>query len=848
VLRDQPPTTWWHGTRATRSPQLQMVDNLLDLFPREPHRLAQRVVEAVAHVPVDDVPHEQVQKEEDAEQHDNHLDARCREPGRFDRRHRRRALSGRAAAGRAVVTASSGRSRLSVPQHCAARSAEIGGARVHRPAFTAKNGSAVGHNAFFAGSKCRTTAASLLSGRASGRRSGKSLAVASRRPRWWRASASWLAVRRCMRSTPNSTKRVRACPVARLRVLHGYLRPRRPPTHRCAGFVNSKGARWPLRSDGAVLRRILTAHGADIPVAAGSASGSGSSRGIGSAGKRSVDSKRRGRGHATAAARPSTAVGAEDAAQNSRVPSQMRARPSHCMGDDDDDFAQPSSTPVLTSNAARGVPAAGEPSSGVPSVLRDLALGPSAAASEMEEHLQPARYPPNEGPSALLNQAPAPSAAANVAEERLESAARQLDLAPPSPAVASEMEERLEPAAPHPPCDVPSVVLDQALAPSVAASVAEERLQPAVLHPPCDVPSALLDQAPAPSAAASVAEERLQPAACHSQAGEAPSPPAHGSGRGSFTAHAVAAPPLASTGAAAPSPEPSQPLASTGAAAPSPEPLQPARSGGGGEAAFRITLWGSQSRDAVLERSTRCSPECSVRSTADESASSQQDSPISRARRARRGLEQEAVDPQVAPLATPPRASQSAEQRASQQQPAHQAAQAAQPPTAARPPLAFRSPLVQLWAVSGAALADAPESRAERPRIGPTSSSALPAALAARPSAAGPSAVAVSPILSGSSFEAPARVQPRARSSRGRGNGKGRGPAASGRGRGQPKPTRRDRAPTSQASEIPQEGSRCQVCSLPWHRSGSHQACSLPCGHLFGRSCIEAELHRRASG
>ena len=76
---------------------------------------------------------------------------------------------------------------------------------------------------------------------------------------------------------------------------------------------------------------------------------------------------------------------------------------------------------------------------------------------------------------------------------------------------------------------------------------------------------------------------------------------------------------------------------------------------------------------------------------------------------------------------------------------------------------------------------------------------------------------------------------------------------------------------------------RCTLCSLPWHRSGSHQAretsrahsthrrphapppakpprarstcsrphprgsqaCTLPCGHLFGLSCIVAELRRR---
>ncbi|XP_057867831.2 uncharacterized protein LOC131075056 [Cryptomeria japonica] len=30
----------------------------------------------------------------------------------------------------------------------------------------------------------------------------------------------------------------------------------------------------------------------------------------------------------------------------------------------------------------------------------------------------------------------------------------------------------------------------------------------------------------------------------------------------------------------------------------------------------------------------------------------------------------------------------------------------------------------------------------------------------------------------------------------------------------------------------------CSICSEPWTESGDHTACSLPCGHFFGRLCI----------
>jgi len=37
----------------------------------------------------------------------------------------------------------------------------------------------------------------------------------------------------------------------------------------------------------------------------------------------------------------------------------------------------------------------------------------------------------------------------------------------------------------------------------------------------------------------------------------------------------------------------------------------------------------------------------------------------------------------------------------------------------------------------------------------------------------------------------------------------------------------------------------CTICLEPWNRSGPHQLSCLPCGHLFGRSCIDQWLKRR---
>jgi len=41
---------------------------------------------------------------------------------------------------------------------------------------------------------------------------------------------------------------------------------------------------------------------------------------------------------------------------------------------------------------------------------------------------------------------------------------------------------------------------------------------------------------------------------------------------------------------------------------------------------------------------------------------------------------------------------------------------------------------------------------------------------------------------------------------------------------------------------LPQTASQCTICLDSWHSCGPHRICSLKCGHLFGRSCIEKWL------
>lgn len=57
----------------------------------------------------------------------------------------------------------------------------------------------------------------------------------------------------------------------------------------------------------------------------------------------------------------------------------------------------------------------------------------------------------------------------------------------------------------------------------------------------------------------------------------------------------------------------------------------------------------------------------------------------------------------------------------------------------------------------------------------------------------------------------------------------------------------RSKPAVPKSMEVAQDGQRCSICSQPWHRNGTHQVCSLPCGHLFGRCCIEEELKRRVA-
>eukprot|EP00962_Isochrysis_galbana_P026821 scaffold8360_cov122-Isochrysis_galbana.AAC.6 len=95
----------------------QMVGHLSDLSPRQTRRLPQRIVEAVTHVTVDDVPHEHVQEEEDDEHTNNHLDGGCSKPSRIGWHCWRYGLYSCAAAGWLVVTGVGGRRCLAWPEH-----------------------------------------------------------------------------------------------------------------------------------------------------------------------------------------------------------------------------------------------------------------------------------------------------------------------------------------------------------------------------------------------------------------------------------------------------------------------------------------------------------------------------------------------------------------------------------------------------------------------------------------------------------------------------------------------------------------------------------------------------------
>ncbi|XP_020157641.1 uncharacterized protein [Aegilops tauschii subsp. strangulata] len=46
------------------------------------------------------------------------------------------------------------------------------------------------------------------------------------------------------------------------------------------------------------------------------------------------------------------------------------------------------------------------------------------------------------------------------------------------------------------------------------------------------------------------------------------------------------------------------------------------------------------------------------------------------------------------------------------------------------------------------------------------------------------------------------------------------------------------------AVTTPPPAPTCPVCMEPWTCSGDHRICCIPCGHVYGRSCLERWLHR----
>jgi hypothetical protein len=43
------------------------------------------------------------------------------------------------------------------------------------------------------------------------------------------------------------------------------------------------------------------------------------------------------------------------------------------------------------------------------------------------------------------------------------------------------------------------------------------------------------------------------------------------------------------------------------------------------------------------------------------------------------------------------------------------------------------------------------------------------------------------------------------------------------------------------------QAARCPLCTQAFGASGRHQVCSLPCGHVYGRSCITSHLFRKST-
>ncbi|XP_076960630.1 uncharacterized protein LOC143637044 [Bidens hawaiensis] len=44
------------------------------------------------------------------------------------------------------------------------------------------------------------------------------------------------------------------------------------------------------------------------------------------------------------------------------------------------------------------------------------------------------------------------------------------------------------------------------------------------------------------------------------------------------------------------------------------------------------------------------------------------------------------------------------------------------------------------------------------------------------------------------------------------------------------------------------DGLNCPICTQPWTNGGLHQICCLPCGHIYGLSCIKKWIRQQSSG
>ncbi|XP_044983402.1 E3 ubiquitin-protein ligase RFWD3-like [Hordeum vulgare subsp. vulgare] len=51
----------------------------------------------------------------------------------------------------------------------------------------------------------------------------------------------------------------------------------------------------------------------------------------------------------------------------------------------------------------------------------------------------------------------------------------------------------------------------------------------------------------------------------------------------------------------------------------------------------------------------------------------------------------------------------------------------------------------------------------------------------------------------------------------------------------------------AEADESPRAAATCCICMDPWDSYGAHRICCIPCGHVYGRSCLERWLLRCGS-